>query len=358
MKKINSLQYGSFIWFILRSCFLELTLTSILYLVKEDAWIAVIIGVLIGLIPFFMFEYIKNKSPKDNFITLNEKLFKHPNIINITLLIGIFMINISSFWILLRFANSLFLYKTNLWIISLVLIVPIFYAAYKGIHVIAKVGQILFFVSIILNIIIMIGLTGEININNINPIFQSSPNKTALSAILFTFLNLSKLFFLTIIPKEKIINYDSKKNLIFYIIATINMIQITISIICIFGIDLTLLYEYPAFQILKRVNLLGVIDRIESILSTEALLSTFIELSIITYYLTELLKSIFKSKKTNRFLISIYLITFLVSNIIFQNHEDGEKFITNKMIYVFLFTCILIPLIILIKLIKKSRVIK
>ena len=356
MKNINSFQYNTFIWFILRAGFLELTLTSILYNVKEDSYIAAIIGTILGIIPLFILEYLKNKCPKDNLITLNKKLFKS-RLINIIILIGSLIINVATFWILIHFANSLFLYKTSLWIISLVLIIPIYYTSSKGMHVIAKVSQLLFYISVILNILIMTGLTGEISLNNFNPIMRSKPDKLLLSSVLFTSLNTSKLFFLSIIPKNKITNYNSKKNIIAYILTCINLIDITLSIICIFGIDLTLLYEYPAFQILKRVNILGVLDRLETILSVEAILSLFINLTIITYYIDSIIKK--EIKKISKYSLPlICTFTYIFSNILFKTYQSGEAFISNQMIYIFVIICIIIPLITLFKFIKNPKIVK
>lgn len=358
MKKINILQYNTLIWFIIRACYLELTLTNMINIVKEDSWISALLGSIFGLIPFFIFENIKNRKPDESFISLTKKLYKS-NVINTILLIGCLIISAGTFWILVHFSNSLFLYKTSLWIIGLTLIIPIGYTVSKNIHVIAKVSEILFFISVIINIIIMFGLTGGIDINNLKPILQTSPNNIIFSSFILTITNISKLFFLTIIPKKMIKNYTTKKTLLFYIITCINLIDITISIICIFGINIALLYEYPAFQILKRVSLLGVIDRLESILSVEALFSLFIEMIIIIYFIKQITLNTFKIKKTNRYVIpSICLITYILSNIFFKNHESGETFLSTHMLYITLIICIVIPLITLFKLIKKSKIVK
>lgn len=361
MKKINSLEYNTLTWFIIRACFPEFTFASLLYRIRQDAWLSILIGSLIGLIPFRIYEYLKQKYPDENLITLNQKLWKKlGNILNILILIGSFAIAASTFWILVHFANSLFLYKTSIWIISFAFIIPIGYAISKGIHVIGKVSLMLFYVSIFFNILIILGLTGSIDITNVKPIFESNINSIVSCSILFTGINITKLFFLSIISRNQVINYDVKKNFLFYLATCLNLIQIAFTTICIFGIDLSTLYEYPAFQILKRVNVLGVFDRIESILSIEALFSLFIQITLIIYYMKEIIAKTFTlNKKTNKYIITFICLSILIiSNIIFMTHESGEKFFTGPLIYIIYFTCIFIPIVTFIKSLNDIKIIK
>ena len=361
MKKIDSLEYSTLIWFLIRACFAEVTFTNLLYIVKQDSWISVVIGSILGLIPLAIFEYLKQKYPNETLITLNEKILgKFGKILNFIILIGCLIISTCIFWILVHFANSLFLYKTSIWIISLAFIIPIGYASSKDIHVIGKISLMLFYISILFSIIITIGLTGSTDISNVKPILESRLGKTFIGSLIFVALNTSKIFFLSIIPKNKIINYSSKKSILLYIFTCLTLVQITITTTCIFGIDLSTLYEYPAFQILKRVNILGVLDRIESILSIEALFSLFIQIIIIIYYAKEIINSLFLPKeKTNKYVItSICLLIFIISNIVFLTHESGEKFFNSKLIYIMYIVCIFIPIITFVKSLKEIKIIK
>lgn len=359
--KITKLEYSSFIWFTIRACFAELTLVNLLHLIRQDCWIACILGSIFGLILFSLYEFLKVKYPNDNIITLNKKLFKkYGNIINLTLCIGSIIGAICTFWILVHFANSLFLFKTSSWIIGLSLIIPIGYASMKDIHIIGKVSLILFFISIIINILIMLGLTNGIDINNIKPIFESKNENIIFCSILFCGFNVAKSFFINVIPKNKIINYSTKFNYLIYIISCINLLNVAFTTICVFGIDLSNLYEYPAFQILKRVTILGVFDRMESILSVEGFFSIFIELIIFIYFAKDaLIKTLNIKEKTNKYIVSfICLIVFIISNIIFVSHESGETFFKGPLIYIIYFICAFIPFITFFKSIYNTHIIK
>lgn len=361
MKKITSLEYNTFIWFLIRACFAETTFACILAIVKQDSWISILFGVLLGIIPFILFEYLKHKYPDENLVTLNIKLFnKTSYIINFILLIGCVISAICTFWILIKFSNSLFLYKTSSFIISLAYIIPIWYVVSKGINTLGKVSLTLFYIGLFIIFITIVSLISGIDISNFKPIFENNINSIFYSSIIFNSLNIMEIFFLTLIPKNKIKNYSVKKNLLFYVLACLSLLNVAVITICTFGIDLSTLYEYPVFQILKRVNLFGVFDRVESLISTEWIFALFIQISLIIFYINEIFSKSFNlTKKANKYLnIIICFGIFLISNFIFITNEEGENFLTNYIPYIIYFCFLLIPIITLIKSLKDVKIIK
>lgn len=349
MKKINSLEYYTLIWFSIRACFPELTFTIILHMVKEDSWISIILGTIFGILPFLVYEKIREKDPKETLITINKKIFpKTGKLINIIILISCLTSAIYTFWIIIKFTNELFLYKTSNWIISLILIIPIWYTSSKDIHIISKVSLILFYISVSFQILITFGLISNIDINALKPILQNTTKNIAHSSLLYIALNISKLFFLTIIPIEKIKKYSFKKNIIVYLITNLAILNIIIATICTFGIDLSLIYEYPAFQVLKRVKVLGIFDKVESILAVEAIFSLFIQIIIIIYYIKKIIeKEIIK--KANKYTTILICLSLLISNNIFKTYKAEENFLNNYLIYLIYPIFIVIPIITYIK---------
>ena len=120
--------------------------------------------------------------------------------------------------------------------------------------------------------------------------------------------------------------------------------------ITIFGIGLSSIYEYPCFEILKRVSILDIIDRVESILTIEWILALFIIISMILYFLKESFKTTFKNikkidKKGNYFVIVVSLITLIVSSIIFLTNGMELEFFKGPFIYLAIFSFVLLPII-------------
>ena len=99
------------------------------------------------------------------------------------------------------------------------------------------------------------------------------------------------LYLLLIIPKN---NIDNKKFFkfitIFYIIASISLLIVLITTIGIFGIKLSNLYEYPEFQVLKYVSLVGTSARIDGILIIQWLFDVLVFIIMGMYLYWRLLK--------------------------------------------------------------------
>lgn len=357
MKKISSLEYNTLIWFLTRATFIEITVSLLLTKAHQDSWISIILGIILGLIPFGIYTFLQNKYPNQNIISINkEKLGKLGTLFNLITIAGTLMFVICSFWIVVNFIDSQFLYKTSKLSIILILIIPVIYAINKDFHIFSKVSLIMFYIAIIFILIILIGLAGNINIDNLKPILNNSSYNILYGTFYFIGFNILPLFLLTIIPKNNINHYSNKKNLIFYFISTLSLLNVMFLTISIFGIHLSQLYKYPSFHLLKRVSVLDVIDRVESILSLEWFLALFVQIVMILYFIKEAIKEIFKTKeKTNNIIISIVciLISF-ITYIIFTTAGTELSYFKNILIYILYLIFFILPLITFIKCLKKT----
>lgn len=355
MKKINSFEYETLIWFLIRACFITASSSLIIEIAEEEALLSIIIGILLGIIPFVIYEYFKHKYPSKNIIEINQKLFgKFSNIINFIIFLTIFIFTIITFWMLTNFINTQFLYKTPFFVIGLALIIPVAYINLKGLKVIGKVSLLSFYISFVFIILILSGIISGIYIDNIKPFFVHTPNQILYASLIFLCFNVLPIFLLTIIPKNQITKYSSKKNFLFYILAGLSLLNVIFMTITIFGIGLSKIYEYPCFEILKRVSILDIIDRVESILVVEWILALFILISVAVYFLKMTFIQTFtkfknSKKKGNYFTIVASSLLLIISSCIFQTNGEELTFFKGPFIYLSLIVFIVIPIIMLIK---------
>ena len=84
MKKITSLEYNTLLWFLTRATFIEITAEILLNTAHQDSWISILIAIIIGLLPFSLYSYLKNKYPDKNIIQINkEQLGKFGTFLNL-----------------------------------------------------------------------------------------------------------------------------------------------------------------------------------------------------------------------------------------------------------------------------------
>ncbi len=357
MKKITSLEYNTLLWFLTRATFIEITAEILLNNAHQDSWISILIAIIIGILPFLLYSYLKNKYPDKNIIQINkEKLGKFGTILNIILIAGTFIFTICSFWIIVHFIDSQYLYRTPTIMIIIILILPVIYTIIKDFHIFSKVNLIMFYISLFFILVILSGLISNINIDNIKPILNNNPKNILYGTFCFIGFNILPIFLLTIIPKNKITNYSPKKSFIFYIISGLSLLNVMFLTISIFGIHLSELYNYPSFHLLKRVSVLDMIDRVESILSLEWFLALFVQIMISLFFIKEALKETFQTKeKTNNItMIIVCIITAIISFLIFTTKGTEIAYFQNILIYLLYIIYFIIPLITFFKSLKKT----
>lgn len=326
-EKINSLQLTSSFILIIISSSIGLSLYTTIRIASIDSYLSVLIGSLLGIIPFLIFLYIfnfKKELPLSNKITLvfGNILGK---IINTIITIGYFIVGITIIFNLGNFIVSQYLADTPLIFILLVLTFTVYHAINKGIETITRVSSIFLVIVLFLFTFSFAYLVREIKLDNLKPILEFGIQKPLWASFINMLITLGPIFTLLIIPKDNLVDKEkfTKMAIIGYIISSLTIFLVSFMSNAILGKYLTSLYQYPGYISLKRISLFGFIDRIENFLSLHWILSSFINLSVILYFLKGNIKKSQNSKILNLILcFSISYIAYLVfyNNTVFNNY--------------------------------------
>ena len=349
--KINKLEIATLIYFIIRSMSLGISITSYITIGGRLGFISPIIGMIIGLIPLYLIIKILNYKTKYNIV---EKIdsFKYGFIINIILLLIVYLLIIISFWNLINFISTQYLFRTNTLRISLFFAFTFIYITSKKINVLCRVSNILVYISIFISLFCIIGLINHFNVNNLLPLTNiKRPFISGLSHVSYSIL---PLFIILIIPKDNIVDNKNinKYIIISYLIANISKFLVILITYLVLGYELSNLYEFPDFLVLRRISTNGFFQVFESVLATQWVFDIFIFLSLSFFYIKYFYNH-YINKYTNYFMsINIVIISYLVSNIIFYNNLSGNYFILYRL--PFILSIIFIILIVIYHKIKKT----
>ena len=120
----------------------------------------------------------------------------------------------------------------------------------------------------------------------------------------------------------------------------------------VMGIELASKYEYPEFQVLKQISLVGISSRIESMLVIQWIFDLFIYNVFIIYYVCNCIKkTIKKDLNTNLIYVFYSIILFIVIGTISKYNIYTQNFIFNYLLNILS----LIPLIIVVILCIKIK---
>lgn len=348
--KVRSLEICSLIFFIMQACLFGYLINGMFRYTGVNSWIIPLIGSIIGFPLLLLYLYIFNYKKDLNINELNIKLFnKKGKILNVLIIIFVSFLAMTLFWNLTNFVSSQYLYNTPQIFVELLFIGAIIYIVHNGINSLYRTCLILAYFLGLIFIINFTGLIKQVDFKNIMPFFYGDFNYIKSCFIYITF-TICPIFLTLIIPKKNIVDKNlNKKIIITYIITNICIFIIVFLIISIFGINLTKLYQYPGYHILKRVFIGNI--RMEKALAIYWILTLFVSITYSLYYVFKSLKDNFKIKKTNYIIITLVLYC---SQYLFVNSTTAKDFVETTFSYIMGIFLIGIPLIIFIK-IKKTK---
>lgn len=353
MKKLSTLQLCAIEYFLILANNVGLTTYILFHYAKQDGMISIVLGTILGIIPLLIYLKIMNTKPELNIFEKIETLFKNTGtIINIILVLSITILTTINYNSLINFISSQYLSKTPNIIIALSFLPAIIYILKKGTTVIGRTVFILLIISASFVMLTISGLIWQIRIDNILPILEHGLKQPIICSLIYVTYNITPIFLLTTIPKNEIIDKEklNKRIIITYIIANIIILIMFFLTLSVLGQNLSNLYQYPEYDVLKKVSLIGFIERTESTISLRwtfyVLTTTIMGIQFVTKYIKHIFK--IKNEKTNQKIITITsLIITLFGNKIFTSITRFNPITYNLLPFLILIILIIIPTIII-----------
>lgn len=301
-RKISNFEFATLNYFITRAFLIGVTFNAIINAMKQDSWIIPLLSIIPAFILIYFINYIMSYEPSLDLPQKIIKLFKKKIGIFIIFIMSLifFIMGIINYLNLNNFVQSQFLSKTPMLAIAIMFAIGTYYILSKGIDVVCRTSNVLFYISMVLFVLSLIGLLPEFKLDNLKPFFTSDLDNYVQGLNDYYAFNVVPMLLLMIIPKDKIKNPKLKQTLIIsYLLSTITLFLIVFQTISVFGYELSLLYEYPQFLVLKHVTLAGLSSRIESILIMQLLFDILILNTFIIYFISRNIHSTFKIRKAN-----------------------------------------------------------
>lgn len=151
----------------------------------------------------------------------------------------------------------------------ILIIVPLFililYGVKKGLAATLRLSDILIFISIITGIIAILSIQKNIDFNNYLPMEILDKTDTLKCIISSAFYSVSPIILeLSFLKSDEV---NKKAIIIGYLIGSFTIFLMILCIIGIFGGNFALLFRYPEYILLKKVNLFNQFEHLETFLS-------------------------------------------------------------------------------------------
>lgn len=325
---------------------------------KQDAWISVIVSIMIGLLLVLFYSKIGESSKGKTFIQASNyafgswfgRLFSVFYLVFIYILAALVLRNIGDFM------TTQIIPETPLQFTHILFLLVVIAGAYLGVEVIGRSAEIFMPWLILLLLFMMISTSPQMSMDNLKPFFGNGVLpvlKTANIMIGTPFLEMVTL--LMIFPYVK----ESKKTAHGWLLGTLigGGVLLIINLLCllVLGPDLTGLNAYPTYKVGEKINIAGFLEGLEIVIAIIWMITIFFKLIVLYYASVVGIAQFLKLNDHRPLLLPLGMGTVVLSIIAYPDVAYFESFVGEVwMSYAFTHGFIL-PLILWIGLMIKNK---
>ncbi|WDL89781.1 spore germination protein (plasmid) [Priestia aryabhattai] len=333
---------------------------------KQDAWLAILLGMLISLILLFVYHQLYWYYP-DLLPTQYMQRILGKGIGTILGFIYILYFMYDASRVLRDFGEMLLAFAypdTPLFIANALLMLVIIYTIRKGIEVIVRSGELLFLFMYVLAIIgfILIISSGLIHVANLKPVLEDG----MLPVLKVVFTQTLYFPFTEVIVFTMILPYlnNPKKAKITMFCATglsgINLVITMLINISVLGVNLTSRSQFPLLSTVQTIQVADFLERLDVFFMLAMVIGIFFKISVLFYAAVIGTANLFKVKSPSRLsyplgLVVLFMSITIASNVQEHLHEGLRVVIFILHIPLFAIIPILLLLIAFLKNRKKLR---
>ncbi|MDR3625574.1 MAG: endospore germination permease [Ignavibacteriaceae bacterium] len=331
--------------------------SNVVSLAHQDAWISALISIAIGIPFIWMYYYIGKLYPGKSLIDiLNAAFGKWAGWI-LSAIFVVFVCYLDTAQVIFYVGNFIrneYMTETPLYALNLLLAIGIVIGMLYGLEAIARAAE--GFIVIVSVLIIFSLLLNMKNIEPLNllPIFEKGIVPILKGAFsLSSYMTWPLVILLMIVPTSTDNTIKTRNSLFAGYLwgATINFLC-TIMSLMVLGSTITARSEYPAYMMAKEISV-GIIDRIEGIISFSWLVTEFIRILLYFYAGTLGLAQLFRIKDYKKLIMPLGLVMLMYSGVVYPNAAYQAKWDTTTWVPFIATFGVILPILILI--IKKFK---
>ncbi len=295
---------------------------------KQDAWLAILIGMLCSFFFFLIYHKLYSYYPD---LLPTEYMQKILGKVLGTLLAFIYIVYFlyDASRVLRDFGEMLLTFAypdTPLFIANALLMLVIIYITRKGIEAIARSGELLFIFMYFLAIagFILIISSGLIDFKNLQPVLKEGilpVAKVALTETLY-FPFTEAIVFTMLLPY---LNNPKKANVTMLCatgLSGINLIITMIINISVLGVDLTTRSQFPLLSTVQTIQVADFLERLDVFFMFAMVIGIYFKVSILFYASIISTATLFKIKSPSRLAYPLGIIVLFLSITIASNFQE------------------------------------
>jgi spore germination protein KB len=298
---------------------------------KQDAWIAILLGLTGGIMLFFIYYKLYMYYPDLPLTSYVQEITGKWLGRFIGFLYIIYFIYLAA-RVLRDFGELLtttIYNSTPLFVINTLMIITIIYGIHKGFEVIARVGEIYFgvvYLTAILGMLLII-FSGLIHLGNLKPILENGV-KPVIKTFLTQTINFpfgEMVVFTMLLP---FVNDKKKVKIVCLSGMILSGINITITVvvnISVLGVNLFSLSTFPLLTTVGKIQIADFIERLDVLFMLYLIIGGFFKIAIYYYAAVAGAADIFQLKNQRKLGFPLGIIVLFTSVTIASNYSEHIK---------------------------------
>ncbi|MGC5776763.1 GerAB/ArcD/ProY family transporter [Paenibacillus pabuli] len=286
---------------------------------KQDAWICALVGVPLGMALMLLFLKLCSLYPEKNLVQISRGILGFwPGTLVSIFYLFFFVVGTSAH---IRevgdFITSQIFQYTPLRVIALLFVVALGWGVYHGLETMGRSSELLMPILIVFILVLTFCLLPQVNPSNLKPVTHSGVVSILQGILVSIIYPVGELIpIMMIVPYT--LNQTHRTRDVLAAAGLGNLLLaalVTISLL-VLGPFLTQHNIYASFTLSQKINIGGFFERIEAIMASSWLISTYIKAMVYMYAFVLGTAELFKLKQYRMLILPTSLLVFGLANLV------------------------------------------
>ncbi|WP_435367908.1 GerAB/ArcD/ProY family transporter [Paenibacillus lutimineralis] len=326
--------------------------SSVTTIARQDAWIACLVGLAIGILMLCMFNLLTKLYPQLNLVQMMEAVFGKwlGKLIALLVVVSLFITGPSpALYFTSNFITTQIMPETPTQAINILFVVVIIMGARLGLETIARSSELMFFPFIILFISFVILILNQTQTENILPVMENGM-RPIWSASLDFMVTVLLPHITLLIFHSSAVNKPKEARRALLIGSAMGGMAITLIValaILVFGPDIIISSMYPSYLLAQKINIGNFLQRIEVIMAIMWYTTLFIRIAIYIFFTAISLTYIFNLRNYRPLVMPLGMILVSLSEIVYPNASFHQTWDSSTWISYTLVLSVFLPVVML-----------
>jgi spore germination protein KB len=299
---------------------------------KQDAWIAAIAGVCLGLFIVWLYTKLGQMMKEMNLVEYSRAVLGNilGSVVAMIFVVFGFVGAVTLLFYVGNFMTTQILIETPIQFVHLLFAAIVVMAVKLGLETIARTAEIFFPWFVLLFIALTVFLTPDMRMENVQPVFEVE-NKVLLRAAI-TFAGTAVLPLVNFLMFYPSINDPKKIGRAFMsaaVVGGIFVVGISFLSISVLGADVTERLVYPSYALAKKINVGKFIQRVEVIIAALWFISIFFKMTLYFYTCVAALAQLTRISDQRPLILPLGMLIVIYGHVVYPNVNYMKNWDTN-----------------------------